>query len=90
MNKVTVISYIIWNLFVFFTYYIDKEAAVNGNRRIPESNLIAFAVFFGGIGAYAGMKLFHHKTQHSKFMIIVPIAMIIQLVVIYSFIRTQG
>lgn len=90
MNKTTIIMILIWNIFVFFTYYIDKEAAIHDRRRVPERTLIIFALVFGSVGAYLGMKIFHHKTEHSKFMVLVPIFFIIQLVVIYCIIRTEG
>lgn len=90
MNWVSVAFVVVWNLVVFFIYYYDKRAAINGTRRVPEIKLITYALCFGALGAYAGMKIFHHKTQHSKFMILVPIFLIVQLVVVYLFIRGEG
>ncbi len=71
------IPFIIWNLIVCIMYGIDKHKAKKDKWRIPEKTLILCAVFFGAIGAYAGMKLFRHKTKHMKFQIIIPVLAII-------------
>lgn len=89
MDKNTVIYLIVWNIIVCVIYYFDKVAAIKGTRRVPEKSLIGFAFLFGGIGAYLGMKLFHHKTKHTKFMILVPVFAIVQVILIYSMIRTS-
>lgn len=40
---------------------------------------LANGVFGGSIGAWLGMKAFHHKTMHKKFYIGVPTIIILQL-----------
>lgn len=58
----------------------DKAASKKRNtRRISESTLMTFAAFGGAVGVYLGMLIFHHKTQHKKFMIGVPILLLIQV-----------
>lgn len=89
MTLKTAVLLIVWNLIVCGVYYCDKLAAIKGTRRIPERTLLGIAFLFGGIGAYIGMKVFHHKTKHSKFMILVPIFAIIEVVLIYAQIRTN-
>ena len=37
------------------------------------------AVFGGSIGAWLGMRVFHHKTMHKKFNIGVPTIIILQI-----------
>ena len=32
------------NVFTVFNYYADKQAAINGGWRIPEANLLFFAL----------------------------------------------
>ena len=54
---------------------MDKRKAVKGQWRIPEATLIGLALAGGPVGAYAGMKVFHHKTKHAKFTIGVPVIM---------------
>ncbi len=58
----------------------DKCAARKGNWRIKESTLIFLCVFGASVGVYACMKLIRHKTKHKKFMIGIPIIIILQLI----------
>ena len=67
------------NLIAFFLYGIDKAKAKRGHWRIPERTLILLAFFGGAAGAWIGMLLFRHKTQHAKFRILVPIALLLWL-----------
>ena len=68
---------------VAFIYYKrDKAFAKKGAYRTPEKTLLLLAACLGGLGAFAGMKVFRHKTQHLRFQIIVPLCMIVQLIVL--------
>lgn len=79
-KTVVIIAVIIWNIITFAMYGADKKKAKNKQWRTKESTLIAVAFIMGGIGAYAGMKYFRHKTKHIKFQILVPIAIIINII----------
>ena len=68
------------NLVAFAAYGIDKRKARKSRWRIPEATLLWLAVAGGGLGAWAGMKAFHHKTRHKKFTILVPIFTIIWVI----------
>lgn len=57
------------SLMAFFMMLIDKKQAKRRGQRIPERNLWSVAIFGGGIGAYAGMMAFRHKTKHTNFRI---------------------
>lgn len=61
---------------------IDKRRAKKNLWRIPEKTLITVALIGGSIGAYAGMKLFRHKTKHSKFYIGIPVIIALQLIAV--------
>lgn len=69
-------------LFTFIVYGIDKRKAKKGRWRIPESTLLLLAVIGGSIGAYLGMKVWHHKTRHKKFKYGIPAIIILQIVLI--------
>lgn len=74
------------NLIAFVLYGIDKQKAVHGKWRIPESILILTAICGGGIGAYLGMKTFHHKTRKPLFTLGVPLITLAEYAVLaYSF-----
>lgn len=57
------------SLLAFVMMRIDKTQAQRRGQRIPEKNLWSAAIFGGGIGAYAGMMAFRHKTKHTNFRV---------------------
>ena len=67
------------NIVSFFLYGIDKYKAKKGRWRISEATLLMMAVIGGSIGAWAGMRLWHHKTMHKKFKYGIPIIIILQI-----------
>ena len=70
------------NLGTFFLYGIDKLKAKKSKWRVKEATLIWLSVFGGSIGAWLGMKVWHHKTQHKKFKYGIPLIMLVQLALI--------
>ena len=103
------------NIVTFFMYGIDKwrstsgrllptgrKKAKNSKWRIRETALLGLAVLGGSIGAWLGMKVWHHKTQHKggnrdidnivggyQFKYGVPAIIIVQLALIVYFIITK-
>ena len=90
------------NIVTFFMYGIDKwrstsgrllptgrKKAKNSKWRIRETALLGLAVLGGSIGAWLGMKVWHHKTQHKKFKYGVPAIIIVQLALIVYYIITK-
>ena len=67
------------NITSFLLYGIDKYKAKKGKWRISEATLLMMAVIGGSIGAWAGMRLWHHKTMHKKFKYGIPIIIILQV-----------
>ena len=67
------------NIATFFLYGIDKYKARKGRWRISEATLLMMAVIGGSIGAWSGMRLWHHKTMHKKFKYGIPIIIIMQV-----------
>ena len=67
------------NLVTFIVYAYDKHIAQQnrGKRRVPERTLILLAFLGGCIGAALGMALCRHKTKHAKFLVLVPLAVIL-------------
>ena len=64
------------------TFFFDKWKAKKSKMRIREIALLGLAVLGGSIGAWLGMKVWHHKTLHKKFRFGVPAIIIIQLLLI--------
>ena len=85
MNGFLVIAYIVWNVFVFALYGLDKYNAKSRTWRIPEKILILCAVMLGAIGAFLGMQLFRHKTRHNKFRFIIPFLVFLNIFIIAAF-----
>ena len=69
------------NIATFFLYGIDKYKARKGRWRISEATLLMMAVIGGSIGAWAGMRLWHHKTMHKKFKYGIPVIIILQVTI---------
>ena len=77
------------NVVTFFMYGIDKWKAKKSKWRIRETALLGLAVLGGSIGAWLGMKVWHHKTQHKKFRFGVPAIITVQLALIVYFIISK-
>ena len=74
------------NVIVFIIYGIDKLEAKKGKWRIPESTLLLLAIFGGSIGAWFGIKVWHHKTLHKKFKYGIPLIVVAQIAIaVYIF-----
>ena len=67
------------NIVTFLLYGIDKYKAKKGKWRISEATLLTMAAIGGSIGAWAGMRLWHHKTIHKKFKYGIPVIIILQV-----------
>lgn len=67
------------NAVAFIMYGIDKYKAKKAKWRISEATLLLLAVLGGSIGAWMGMKVWHHKTMHKKFKYGIPAILMIQI-----------
>jgi uncharacterized membrane protein YsdA (DUF1294 family) len=80
MLRALLIYLLIINVVTFFAYGIDKYKARHDKWRIPEATLLLLAAIGGSIGAWCGMKVWHHKTMHKKFKYGVPVIFILQVI----------
>ncbi len=76
---------VVINLVSFMMFGIDKYKARRGQWRISEATLLAVAAIGGSIGAWMGMKVWHHKTLHSKFRYGVPIMLLVHIALMAYF-----
>ena len=67
------------NSLTFLLYGIDKYKAKKGRWRISEATLLTMAAIGGSIGAWAGMRTWHHKTMHKKFKYGIPVIIVMQI-----------
>ena len=99
---IALIYFAVINVVTFFMYGIDKWKAKKSKWRIRETALLGLAVLGGSIGAWLGMKVWHHKTQHKggnrdidnivggyQFKYGVPAIIIVQLALIVYFIISK-
>ena len=67
------------NIATFLLYGIDKYKAKKNQWRISEATLLTMAAIGGSIGAWVGMRIWHHKTMHKKFKYGIHIIIIMQV-----------
>ena len=67
------------NVITFLIYGIDKWKAKKNKWRISESTLLMLAAIGGSVGAWIGMKTWHHKSLHKKFKYGIPFILTLQL-----------
>lgn len=63
------------NVATLISFGIDKLKAKRAKWRIPEATLLMMAAVGGSVGAWAGMKLWHHK----KFRYGIPVIFALQI-----------
>ena len=68
---------------VIVTVYDKWAAKRRPSGRIRESSLIALSVVGGSAAMLLTMLLIRHKTRHPKFMIGIPLILVIQIVMTY-------
>ena len=79
VNHIVIYCLLTINALAFIVYGIDKLKARKGRWRIPESTLLLLAIIGGSVGAWLGMKVWHHKTMHLKFKYGLPAILLLQL-----------
>jgi len=68
LTPVNIVLYgIAINFVAFAAFGIDKTLAEANARRISEATLLQLALIGGSPGAYAGRRLFRHKTRKQPF-----------------------
>ena len=82
IEQLILIYLIAINVVTFFAYCIDKWKAKRSKWRISEATLLGMAVIGGSIGAWLGMRVWHHKTMHKKFQFGIPLIIVAQVAMI--------
>lgn len=76
--EVFLFIYFFINLCAFSAYGIDKLKAIQNEWRISENTLL-FLSLLGPIGALLSMILFRHKIRKSKFIILLPLFLLLHI-----------
>lgn len=66
---------------IVITVY-DKLAAKSNSRRIPEKTLLLTGLLGGACAMFLTMITIRHKTRHMKFMVLLPIEILIHISII--------
>ncbi len=93
----TAVADVVTNYFPFVLIYLavisviaiflaikDKFAAKHGKRRTPEALLLGISALGGSVAMFATMLIIRHKTKHVKFMLGIPLIMIVQAALIFA------
>ena len=81
---------ILINLIAFAPYGIDKLKAIRHEYRISEAALLTLAFVGGSAGALLGMLVFRHKIRKPKFVILVPLFLILHLALGAFFLKSAA
>ena len=79
-QNVLIVYLLMINLIASVVYGWDKICAMQDWWRVQEFSLFIVALLGGGIGAILAMKLFRHKTLHTKFKIGIPLILLLQII----------
>lgn len=78
--KIIIIIYmVIMSIIGFASMGIDKKRAINKKWRTPEKTLFIIAFLGGAVGSVLGMHILKHKTKHMKFVIFMPLFLVLQI-----------
>ena len=58
----------------------DKISARRNGWRVSESVLFLLSFVGGSVTMYLTMRIIHHKTRHNKFMLGIPLMIVLQII----------
>lgn len=77
------------NIWTYFAYYRDKQAAQKDKFRTPEKRLHLFSLLGGWIGALLAQRTLRHKSQKTEFRQVFWFTVVIHIV-IFSLLLVNG
>ena len=86
--KILIVYFVIISIISFFVCVYDKKISKK-NRvelRIPEKVLLILSAIGGSVAMFITMLIIRHKTKHIKFMLGIPVIMILQAALILGII----
>ena len=84
--KVILLYLFIINATGFLVMTADKLFAQSRSWRVPERTLLCVAAIGGSIGIWSAMYVVRHKTKHMKFVIGIPMILLIHIGLVLYFI----
>lgn len=82
--SIAVLAYfcLVWLVSVIMTI-ADKRRAKRRAWRVPESTLLLFGALGGAVPMLITMKVIRHKTLHKKFMIGLPVIILLHIILAF-------
>ncbi len=84
--KIVLVYLLAVNIASIIVCVFDKYCAIKNLRRVPEKTLFMLSIIGGSVGMFATMKLIRHKTLHKRFMIGIPVIIILQIALAFAII----
>ncbi len=75
--------YFVINITAAVLTVVDKHRAQKKQWRIPERPLILLGAAGGALGEFIAMLCIRHKTKHLKFVISMPVFIVLHIVLLY-------
>ena len=69
---------------IIMTVY-DKWAAKRKKRRVPERTLLSLGIVGGAAAMFLTVKCIHHKTKKKKFMVGLPLEILLHVLFAFCF-----
>jgi len=85
VSNVSILIYYLFivNVVSLLLFYYDKNRAKKGKYRVSENTLFMISFIGGSMGSIIGMHLFSHKTKKAKFLIGLPLILLLNIIAIY-------
>ena len=80
---------ILVNVLTYWVYRLDKRRAEKGGRRIPERELLLWALAGGTLAAFLAMRRYRHKTKKVSFRVGLWTVVLIQLTLAWFTVRSS-
>ncbi len=81
--QLLIIYLLIINIVAIIITGYDKLCAKRHSWRVKERTLMLISAIGGSVGMYVTMQLIRHKTRHIKFMLGIPLIIVLQIVLIW-------
>ena len=82
-SQLLLIYLVLINLVSIIVTISDKHKAKKHKWRVPESTLLLLSALGGSVAMYITMLIIRHKTKHHKFMIGIPIFIVLQCISVF-------
>ncbi len=70
------------NIVAIIITIVDKISAIKGFWRISEKALLSVSALGGSFAMYVTMLVIRHKTRKPKFMVLIPLMIVVQIALI--------